>query len=134
MFTKKKLIISMLLVAVIVAGMVIPAFASVTGSGTLGSYAYKWEVTNTHSVAYAQISSSGQPTELKAKIIAKLYYDLTDESFVKSDGYTTGYAGVTASVTNIVTTNNVPVRAEIQLAYGSFCVGSTCVAQNILAD
>lgn len=134
MFKRNKIVISMLLVAVMVTGMVVPAVAVATGSGTCNGYSYTWEVRIISSIAHSHISSSGQPTDLKTQCKAKMYYDLTNTWFTKTDSLRTGYASASSSVDNIVTINSVPVRTEIKHVWGDFYVGSTSVAKGVYAE
>lgn len=135
MFTKKKLIISMLLVAAIVAGMVVPAFAdTATGSGSCNGYSYKYEVYFTSTRGYAKIQSSGQPTEYSARASNKLRYKYTGTYGTSVGTISTGYACVTGMADNMMTINNVPVEATVIETRGTFWVNSTCVGKDILAD
>lgn len=134
MFKHNKLFVSVLLVAAIVAGMVIPAFASVTGSGSWNSYSYTWEVYHSTSYGYSKISSSGQPTSFTAKVKNYVTYDLENYKGFTEEASTTGYASVGATVSNIISIRGVKVYSTIKYSVGGFWMGSTCLASNIHAD
>lgn len=131
---KKHLFISVLLVAVIMAGMVVPAFAVTTGSGTCKGYSYKYEVYFTSTRGYAQIASSGQPTTYSAQATNRLRYKYTGTYGSSVGTKSTGYACVTGMADNMMTINDVPVEATVVETRGTFWVNSTCVGKDILAD
>lgn len=125
---KKHLFISVLLVAVIMAGMVIPAVAV---SGIVNGYEYTYTVTRAKTSGTAHVAiTSAAPAYVKTHVKNEVYNELNDMTFYPEDS-NTGYITSTVTVPNKKKIDGYWFDGVLKKTMGDCWVNGTQVAVGV---